>query len=51
MRQQYINILAELADSNILRHIASQLTGKDMPVKKLSNNLGNLIRESDYAIC
>lgn len=51
VRQQYINILAELADSNILRHIASQLTGKDMPVKKLSNNLGDLIRESEYAIC
>ena len=51
VRQQYINILAELADSHILTHIATEITGKYMPAKKLSPDLSTLIRESEYALC
>jgi hypothetical protein len=50
VRQQYINILAELADSNVLESIASQVTGRQVPVNKLSNNLSTLIRQSEYAL-
>lgn len=50
VRQQYINILAELADSEILSDIASQLKGKPIRVNKYSNDLSRHIRESEYAI-
>ncbi|MGV8863264.1 MAG: DNA-directed RNA polymerase [Pseudomonas sp.] len=51
VRQQYIDILTELADSEIMSDIASQLAGKPITVNKLSDNLGDLIRSSEYAIC
>lgn len=50
LRQQYINIMAELAESNILEDILSQIHGKPGTYQKLSNNLGELIRESNYAL-
>ena len=50
VREQYMTILAELADSEILSSIASQITGKDMPVKKMSDNLSVLIYQSEYAL-
>ena len=50
VRQQYINILAELADSEILSNIATQITGRHVPVNKLSNNLSTYIRQSEYAL-
>jgi hypothetical protein len=51
LRQQYINILAELADSDLLADLLSQLRGSPQSVVKLSNNLSSLIRKSNYAIC
>ena len=51
VRQQYINILAELADSNIMSSIASEVAGRHVPVNKLSNNLAVHIRNAEYAIC
>lgn len=51
LRQQYINILAELAESDLLSDLLSQLYGTNYPVHKLSNNLGTLIRGSNYALC
>lgn len=50
VRQHYINIFAELAESNVLEDILSQIHGKKGTYKKLSNNLGDLIRESNYAL-
>ena len=50
LRQQYINILADLADSNVIGDILGQLHGRKITYKKLSNNLGDLIRNSNYAL-
>ena len=50
LRQQYINILAELSESNILSDILSQIHGSSGVFPKLSNNLGELIRKSNYAL-
>ena len=50
VREQYMTILADLADSEILSSIASQITGRDMPVKKMSDNLSVLIHQSEYAL-
>jgi Ser/Thr protein kinase RdoA (MazF antagonist) len=51
VRYQYKEILAELADSNLLDDLLSQLHGVPGTFKKLSNNLGELIRESAYGLC
>ena len=50
LRQQYINIFAELAESNILSDILSQIHGCKGTFPKLSANLGELIRASNYAL-
>jgi hypothetical protein len=51
LRQHYIYIMAELADSEILSSILSQIQGKHVPVQKLSENLSEKILGSNYAIC
>ena len=51
MRQQYANVLADLADSELLSDLLSQLTGTKGTYKKLSNNLSTSIRSSSYALC
>ena len=50
LRQQYINIFAELAESNILSDILTQIHGVPGSFPKLSNNLGEIIRGSNYAL-
>lgn len=50
VRYQYKEILAELAESNILEDILSQIHGEPGCFTKLSTNLGELIRESNYAL-
>lgn len=50
VRQQYINILAELAESTTLDAIVSEIAGRPIPVNKLSD-LAPHIRASEYAIC
>ncbi len=50
LRQQYINIFAELAESNILSDILSQIHGCKGTFPKLSDNLGEIIRGSNYAL-
>ena len=50
LRQQYINVFCELADSNILSDILSQIHGCKGSFPKLSNNLSALIRNSNYAL-
>ena len=50
LRWQYKEILAELAESNILGDVLSQIHGVQGTYDKLSNNLGDLIRGSNYAL-
>lgn len=51
LRQQYINIFAEMAESTILDDIMSQLHGVSGTYSKLTPNLSEKIRQSNYAIC
>lgn len=51
VRYWYKEIMGELAESNILQFIVSQIVGKQVTYVKKSNNLGDLIRKSNYAIC
>lgn len=50
LRKHYRDILAELAEGEILSDIFSQLNGKSLTYIKLSNNLGAIIRKSNYAL-
>jgi hypothetical protein len=50
LRQQYNNLLAELADSDLLSDIASQVAGYKIPVEK-KGKIAATIREADYALC
>jgi len=50
VRKHYVEILAQIADSNILSDIMSQLHGSKGTYTKLSNNLSSYIRESNYAL-
>jgi hypothetical protein len=51
LRKHYINVFAEMAESTILSMIFSTIYGKSVTYNKLSNDLGNLIRKSNYALC
>lgn len=50
VRNNYVEILAEIADSNLLANIMSQLTDTKVSIDKDSDNLGKLIRKSEYAL-
>ena len=50
LRMHYREILAELADSEILADILSQLYGKEGTYNKLSNDLSSYIRNSNYSL-
>ena len=51
IRQQYINILMQLADADMLSYLLSKILRKEIKVAKLTNNLSELIAQSEYAIC
>ena len=51
LRYHYKEVLADLADSTIVDDILSQLAGVSGTFTKLSQNLGDKIRDSNYAIC
>lgn len=52
VRLHYREIFAQLAESKVLQSIMNEITGNpNGKYKKRSNNLGNLIRQSNYAIC
>lgn len=51
VRRQYKQILSELAGSDVLSYIASELKGEPVKVNKLSTRMPQLILESEYAIC
>jgi len=50
VRQHYIDIMAEIAESNVLDDLLSQIYGAKGHFQKLSSNLGALIRGSNYAL-
>lgn len=50
VRWQYKEILAELADSHLIDDLLSQIHGKPGQFSKLSRNLGDLIRNSNYGL-
>lgn len=51
VRYWYKEIMAELAESNILEFIVSQVTKKPVKYIKKSRDLASKIRNSNYAIC
>lgn len=51
LRQHYIDIFVEMAESDMLSDIFSQVMGTPVKYQKLSNNLAAKIRNSNYAIC
>lgn len=51
LRYHYKEIMADLADSEILSDIFSQLLGKKVTYVKKSNNLSEKIRQSNYGLC
>lgn len=51
LRYWYKEIMAELAESDLLSNILSQITGETVFVRKLSRNLAEEIRRSNYAVC
>ena len=50
VRQEYINIMAEIAESDMLEFILTQIRPDHFEVEKYSENLGELIRKGNYAI-
>lgn len=51
VRKHYRNILAELAESEVLADIMEQVTGNPVSINKLSQDLPEYIRNSNYCIC
>lgn len=51
VRYWYKELMAELAESDILQFIVSQITKKPVKYIKKSSNLAAQIRNSNYAIC
>ena len=51
VRWNYKEILADLADSYLLDDLLSQIHGCQGTFNKLSNNLGDVIRNSNYGLC
>lgn len=50
VRENYKNILADIAEMDLLGDILSDITGESIAVKKFSNNLGYFIKKSQYAL-
>ncbi len=51
VRWQYKEIMAEIAESNVLDDLLTQINGTPGTFQKLSFNLPEQIRESNYALC
>jgi hypothetical protein len=51
LRAHYRDILAELAEGNLLDDVLSQVNGWQGHFPKKSTNLGSTIRQSNYALC
>lgn len=50
VREYYAEVMAQIADSSMLSAMASQISGKQVPVVKLSKDLSKYIRQSNYML-
>lgn len=50
VRKNYATILADIADSDLIKNILDEITGEKEPFTKYSTDLGNEIRTSEYAL-
>ena len=50
VRQTYIDIMAEIAESTMIEAILSEIAGAPVTIIKFSHNLGDLIRQGNYAL-
>lgn len=50
IRRLYILMLALIAKSNMLEFLLEQITGKHIPIKKLSPNMWMKVMDSEYAL-
>jgi hypothetical protein len=50
VRSNYIDIMCDLADMDLLGSILSEVTGQELVMKKGIENLSDYIRESDYML-
>jgi len=50
VRDNYRNILADIADMNLLESIVNEITGNNVNLIKDSDDLSKYIRESEYAL-
>lgn len=51
VRKHYRDILVEMADSSLLDDLLTQIHKEPVTYNKLSFNLGDLIKKSNYALC
>ena len=50
VRDNYRQILAEIAEMDLLGDILSQIIGYEVSFEKKSDDLADLIRQSEYAL-
>ena len=50
VRQTYIEIMAEISDSNMIEAILSEITGEDIKVDKFPGSISDQILESEYSL-
>lgn len=51
VRWQYKEILADIADSNVLDDLLSQIFGMPVQFNRMAFNLGDQIRDGEYGLC
>ena len=50
LRLNYMDVMAELAESTALQAILTQISGRERTINKYSEDLGDLIRQGEYGI-
>lgn len=50
LRQNYIDILCEIADSTMMADILGEILGEEIEYNKYTDNLSTLIKDSEYAL-
>lgn len=50
VREYYAEVMAQIANSTMLSAMATQISGKQVPVVKLSKDLSKYIRQSNYML-
>jgi len=50
VRRLYVTVLADIAESNLMQDILNSISDKPASYKKVTNDLGDYIRKSEYAL-